>query len=205
MKGVPLTVVTGPALPLLMPNIDTDVIIRIERMANPEPDLLGTYAFESLRFLPDGTDDPTFPGNDPRWRGAPILLGGTNFGCGSSREPAVLAVMGMGVRCVIAPSYGDIFVGNCHQNGVLPVVLPEAEVLALAARCSDGRDVTVDLAAQTVSCDGEAWHFAIGAAQKQALLQGLDDLDLALLHTDAIAAWQARDRVARPWAWASAS
>ena len=117
MKLQPFTVVTGAAPYLATTNVDTDLIIRIERFTALDPDELGPYTFELLRHLHNGEEDPAFVLNQPEFRSAPILLAGENFGCGSSREAAVWALQGMGVRCVIAPSFGDIFYSNCFQNG----------------------------------------------------------------------------------------
>jgi 3-isopropylmalate/(R)-2-methylmalate dehydratase small subunit len=193
--------VYGAAVPLVRPNLDTDVIIRIDRMVSTSPSELAPFAFESLRTGADGEPDPTVALNDPRFTGAPILIGGSNFGCGSSREPAVWALMGLGIRCVIAGSFGDIFEANCHQNGVLPVVLPEPDLSTLAAIAADGTPVEVDLDAQQINADGSAWPFTIGTIQKAALLEGLDDIELALRLSDDIEAWEAQDRLRRPWAW----
>ena len=126
------TRITGPAAPLMAANLDTDVIIRIERLTSGAD--LARYALEALRYRPDGCPDPDCVLNEPQFCNAPILLAGRNFGCGSSREGAVTALMAMGVHCVIAPSFGDIFFGNCFQNGLLPVILPEEQVAKLTHR-----------------------------------------------------------------------
>lgn len=200
----PFTAVTGPAAPLLRPNIDTDVIIRVERLLGPREEM-GRWAFEVWRFRPDGSEDPDFVLNRPPFRGAPILLAGPNFGCGSSREGAVWALMGLGVRAVIAPSFSDIFRQNAFQNGLLPVTLPEGTVAALAAQVEaapEQAQVTVDLERSVVVApDGTAFPFAIDPARREALLAGLDDIGLTLRAAAAIAAWQQADRAARPWAW----
>jgi 3-isopropylmalate/(R)-2-methylmalate dehydratase small subunit len=201
----PLKAVVGPAVPLVRANVDTDVIIRIDRMVSTTPSELAPFAFESIRTGADGRPDPAVALNDPRFLGAPILIGGANFGCGSSREPAVWALMGMGIRCVIAASFGDIFEANCHQNGVLPVLLPEPGLSALAAIAADGTPIEVDLEAQRITAGGSEWTFGIGAMQKAALLEGLDDLDLALRLSDDIEAWQRLDHRRRRWAWPPAS
>lgn len=201
MSRQPLRTVCGVAVPLVRPNLDTDVIIRIDRMVSTSPSELAPFAFESLRTGTDGEPDLSIALNDPRFAGAPILIGGSNFGCGSSREPAVWALMGLGIRCVIAGSFGDIFEANCHQNGVLPVVLPEPALSTLAAIAADGIPVEVDLDAQQIRADGSAWPFTIGTMQKAALLEGLDDLDLAVRLSDDVEAWERRDRLLRPWAW----
>ncbi len=195
----PFTTVTGPAIPLLRSNIDTDVIIRIERLTQGGD--LGHFAFEALRYRPDGSPDPASVFNESRFAHAPILLAGRNFGCGSSREGAVTALMAMGLRCVIAPSFGDIFFANCFRNGMLPVVLPEETVGLLAAEARNG-DFSVDLAAQTIRPpSGAAIGFATDPLQREGLLEGLDEIGLTLKWADDIAAWQNTDRAARPWVW----
>ena len=201
----PFTAVTGPAVPLMRPNVDTDVIIRIERLTTLGKTELGPYAFEALRRRPDGSEDADCVLNAPRFLGAPVLLAAENFGCGSSREGAVWALQGIGVRCVIAPSYGDIFWSNCFQNGVLPITLPVAQVQALAAQCESGAPVTVDLRTCTVAApDGQAMAFTIDPLRREALLHGLDDIGLTLKDDALIRAWQAADRQRRPWAWSPA-
>ncbi len=201
--SAPLTTVTGAAAPLLRPNLDTDVIIRVERMVSTSPADLAPFAFEAIRYQADGSENPEFVLNQEAFRGAPILVGGPNFGCGSSREPAVWAIVGLGIRCIVAPSFGDIFQANCHQNGVLPIVLDETEVDDLAELAATGTPVTVDLAAQQVRAADRSWSFAIGLPQKLALLEGLDDLDLALRDIDSVRAWEQADRANRSWAWTS--
>lgn len=193
------TTLTGQAAPLLRDNIDTDIIIRVERLAGTSRESMGAVAFEAWRFRPDGGENPDFVLNQPRYRGAPILLAGANFGCGSSREGAVWAMMGMGLRCVIAASFGDIFFNNCFQNGLLPVRLPAETVRRLAEAPGE---ITVDLAAQeVVSVDGLKAKFDIEAVRRTALLEGLDEIGLTLRHQAAITRFQDADRVERPWVW----
>jgi 3-isopropylmalate/(R)-2-methylmalate dehydratase small subunit len=196
-------IITGAAAPLLRDNIDTDVIIRVERLAGTSKASMGAVAFEVLRFHEDGSENPDFILNQAPFRNAPILISGANFGCGSSREGAVWAILGMGLRCVIAESFGDIFYNNCFQNGLLPVPLPAAEIQALAQQCADGHGkVTVNLEQQVVVAPGgETMPFAMEPMQRTALLEGLDDIGLTLKHADAIAAYQQQDRMARPWVW----
>lgn len=199
------TTLSAPAAPLMRANVDTDLIIRIERLVGSGRQGLGPHAFETLRYRADGSENPEFVLNKPAYRGSTILLAGPNFGCGSSREGAVWALMGAGIRCVIAPSFGDIFFSNCFQNGLLPIALPEETVRMIAEQteASQGAAHTmIDLAAQTVSLpSGERIPFAVDARKREALLEGLDDIALTLRHKDAIAAWQARDRASRAWAW----
>ena len=192
----PFVIVSGPAAPLLRANIDTDVIIRIERITQLAKNELGRYAMEALRYLPDGSDDPAFILNQPAFRNAPVLLAGANFGSGSSREHAVWALQGMGLRCVIAPSFGDIFYSNCFQNGMLPIRLPMDAVEHLAAQCADGASLT--------TVDGGPMPFTTDPTRRDALLQGLDDIGRTLKDDAAILCWQTADRARRPWAWPKA-
>lgn len=184
-------------------NVDTDLIIRVERCAKVPKSGLGPYAFEMARFLPDGSDNPEFPLNNGPFREAKILVGNINFGCGSSREMAVWAIAGMGIRCVIAPSFGEIFFGNCFQNGLLPVILPQATVEKIGAALAGdpaNAKLTVDLARQVVVApDGSEHAFAIEPLRKKALLEGLDEIGLTRLREAEIVAFQAKDRVKRPW------
>jgi 3-isopropylmalate/(R)-2-methylmalate dehydratase small subunit len=199
----PFTTLTGPAAWLPRAHVDTDVIIRIERLTTiSDRSQLGPYAMEALRYREDGSEDPGFVFNQPAFRGAPILLAGENFGCGSSREGAVWALQGMGVRCVIAPSFGDIFFNNCFQNGMLPIRLAPDAIEALACLCAGGAAMAVDLTQRTLTApDGSAQPFAIDPLRREGLLHGLDDIGLTLKDDALIRAWQAADRERRPWAW----
>lgn len=199
----PFTTVEGHAAALMHDNIDTDVIVRIERIAKLQRGQFAPWAFEALRYRPDGSEEPGFILNRQPYRQAKILLAGANFGCGSSREMAVWAIQEFGITCVIAPSFGDIFYGNCLQNGVLPVVLGRAEVDALADAAAAGEKLTVDLSACTVSSAATgAIGFTMAAQQRDALLSGLDEVDQTLGMAERIALFQQRDRSARPWAYA---
>ncbi|MCW5730910.1 MAG: 3-isopropylmalate dehydratase small subunit [Alphaproteobacteria bacterium] len=193
------------AAPLMRQNVDTDVIIRIERLIEADRARLGEHAFEAWRFLPDGSENPDFLLNREPYRRAKILLNGVNFGCGSSREGAVWALMGLGIRCVIAPSFGEIFFNNCFQNGVLPVVLPAASVQEIADEVAGDpaeRLVTVDLEAQQVIApSGKVHGFEIDPLRRTGLLEGLDEIGLTLRRETEIAAFQARDAKARPWVY----
>lgn len=194
------TEVRGIAAPLLQPNVDTDVIIRVERCVRTPKEELGRYAFEALRLRPDGSEDPQFVLNRDPWRSAKILVCGENFGCGSSREMAVWAIAGMGVRCVIAPSFGEIFHGNCFQNGLLAIRLEPQTVERLARRAADPGTATftVDLERQLIN---EDTAFEIDPLQRKALLEGLDAIGLTLSRESEIAAFQAADRALRPWVY----
>ncbi len=200
------TTLTGVAAPLLRDNIDTDIIIRVERLTGTSRESMGAVAFEAWRFRPDGTENPDFVLNQEAYRGAPILISGANFGCGSSREGAVWAMMGMGLRCVIAENFGDIFFNNCFQNGMLPVRLPPDAVQRLAEQCGGSGKVTVDLRQQVIVFpQGEQMNFHIEPMRRKALIEGLDEIGLTLKHADAIARYQTHDRSARPWIWLSSS
>ncbi len=198
---------SGRALTLLQPNIDTDVIIRINRLneVRMQPQgrsMLGRWAFESLRYAPDGSEQPGCVLNDQRFCGAPILIAGPNFGCGSSREGAVWAMAGIGIRCVIAESFGDIFHANCFQNGLLPIVLPAPEVACLAEEATALANLRVDLEQQTISAaSGRTIPFDIDASRRNALLLGVDEIGETMQHAADIATWQDADQVNRPWMW----
>lgn len=202
MSFQPFTVVRGAAIPLMRSNVDTDVIIRIERMTALPKEAWGEWALEPLRFRSDGSLDADSILNQPRFRGAPILLAGPNFGCGSSREPAVSALQGLGLRCVIAPTFGDIFFANCFQNGLLPIRLPMPQVEALALQATSGAALTVDLEQRiVVAPDSSSFAFEVDSVRREALLSGLDEIGLTLRDEPLIMAWQQSDRAHRPWAW----
>lgn len=198
------TRLTAVAAPLMRPNIDTDTIVRIERMAGTARHELGPWALESLRYRADGSEDPEFILNREPYRQAQILVAAENFGCGSSRENAVWALAAFGIRAIIAPSYGDIFFGNCFSNGLLPIRLPavEVEALAIAAGNTEKPMLTVDLEAQRVlTPSGQSHAFEIEPLRRRMLLEGLDPIGLTLSYEKDIAAFQARDRGERPWLW----
>jgi 3-isopropylmalate/(R)-2-methylmalate dehydratase small subunit len=203
------TVLEGPAAPLLRPNINTDIIIRIERLRDYSGDQLGPYCFESWRYKRDGSEDPAFVLNKAPYREARIMLGGENFACGSSREAAVWALQAFGIRCVIAPSFGPIFYSNCFQNGVLPVVLPAKTVEALAAEveATQGKGkIKIDLERCVVtSPSGKESSFTLDAMLREAMLKGLDQIELTRAREPQIAAFQARDRERHPWLYPTAS
>lgn len=197
------------AAPYPFSNVDTDRIIRIERCARTPKEEIGRWAFEMERYDAAGGERPDFVFHRAPFRAAGILVAGENFGCGSSRENAVWAVAGMGIRCVIAPSFGEIFFGNCFQNGVLPIKLP-AEVVqrfheklaAATAETPERATLTVDLRAQEIATPwGETVPFAVEPLRREALLEGLDPIGVTLKRSAAIDAFQARQRVARPWVW----
>jgi 3-isopropylmalate/(R)-2-methylmalate dehydratase small subunit len=184
------------AAPFPQKNVDTDLIIRIERCTGTPKEEIGKYAFEMARLRADGSENPEFVLNQPRYRGAKILVCGEFFGTGSSREMAVWALAGMGIRCLIAPSYGQIFYGNCFQNGLLPIVLSSSVVNDLMREAEQGKSFEIDLENQTVN--GKI-RFDVTPRRKKMLLEGLDELGLTLALEPKIAAFEAADRARRPW------
>jgi len=195
---------TAIAAPIMRSNIDTDVIIRIERLVgNSIRGTLGKWAFGSLRYLPDGSENPAFILNREPYRQAEILVTGPNFGCGSSREGAVWSLQEMGIRAIIGSGFGDIFFANCFQNGILPIIVDKEIVDSLAAdvEATQGAGkISVDLEAQIiVSPSGKRHTFEIDPRRREGLLQGLDEVALTLQRDDEIRAFQATDREARPW------
>jgi 3-isopropylmalate/(R)-2-methylmalate dehydratase small subunit len=197
------TVLNGVAVPLRVPNINTDVLIRIGRLTDLGKGQLGPYCFETWRYDQNGREIPDFILNQPGFREASILLAGRNFGCGSSREGAVWALRDMGFRCIMAPSFGDIFFNNCFQNGVLAIVLPVETLDNLAGHAIEtagNHTFNVDLTTQTITApSGQSFEFAVDAPKRLALLQGLDEISMTLSREAAIAAYQQRDRILRPW------
>jgi 3-isopropylmalate/(R)-2-methylmalate dehydratase small subunit len=200
----PFTKLSAIAAPLMRSNIDTDVIIRIERLVgNSVRGTLGKWAFGSLRYLPDGAENPEFILNREPYRQAEILVTGPNFGCGSSREGAVWSLQEMGIRAVIGSGFGDIFFANCFQNGILPIVVDKEIVDGLAAEVEftqgAGR-IAVDLEEQTItSPSGTRHRFEIDPRRRAGLLEGLDEVLQTLRRDDEIRAFQASDRLKRPW------
>ena len=199
----PFTRLTAVAAPLDLPNVDTDRVIPARFLRNPRSGGYGQFCFHDLRIRPDGSEDPEFVLNRPAYQAAEILVAAENFGCGSSREGAVWALAGRGIRAVVAPSFGDIFHENCLRNGLLPVRLPAAVAARLrqAIHAAPGATLTIDLPAQTVTGpEGLAHGFEIDAFRKQALLEGLDDIGLTLRHDAEIEAFEGRHAVDWPWA-----
>jgi len=198
------TRLTAIAAPIMRTNIDTDVIIRIERIVgNSVRGTLGKCGFGSLRYLPDGAENPEFILNREPYRQAEILITGANFGCGSSREAAVWSLQEMGIRAIIGSGFGDIFFANCFQNGILPIVVDKEIVNGLAAEVENtqgaGR-IAVDLQEQTITSPSGARHsFEIDPRRRAGLLEGLDEIALTLRREHEIQAFQASDRAERPW------
>ncbi|MHA6729697.1 3-isopropylmalate dehydratase small subunit [Devosia sp. A369] len=197
----PFQSVTSRAHVLLRDSVDTDMIIRIERLVLVSRRELGRYVFEMLRSRADGTPDPDHPLNAPDLRGAEILIAGRNFGCGSSREAAVWALAGFGIRVIIAPSFGDIFRSNCIKNGILPVALQEDACRDLAASAQSLKAITVDLESGVISLPaGSTQPFSMRADERESLLRGEDEIALTSMHTAAIEAHFRKWQEAAPWA-----
>jgi len=198
----PFTRVTAVAAPLELANIDTDKIIParfLRRLREPGYEKL---AFHDIRYDADGKDRPDFVLNQAPYRNAKILVAGANFGCGSSREAAVYVMWDYGIRSVIAPSFGDIHYGNELQNGMLPVVLPDATCQKLRQQLRDqpGAQITVDLETQTVTGpDGATHRFEIDANHKERLLKGLDDIGLVMQNIKEIEAFEKKHHEEMPW------
>lgn len=191
----PFTKLKGIAAPLNRQNVDTDQIIPKQFLKRVGRTGYEDALFFDWRFLDDGkTPNPDFELNAARYEGASILVAGANFGCGSSREHAPWALDNYGFRCIIAPSFADIFYNNCFNNGMLPIVLPAATVdeLIAAIEAQPGYELTIDLPNQTVTkLDGEAIPFEIDGFLKERLLNGWDQIGLTLRHEDKIAAFEA--------------
>ena len=193
---------TGVAAPLPMVNVDTDMIIPKQFLKTIHRTGLGAFLFDELRRTPDGAEIAEFVLNREPYRHARILIAGANFGCGSSREHAPWALADFGIRCLIAPSFADIFFNNCFKNGMLPVVLPEDRVAELAEETADPStgDYTIDLAHQRIVRPGGAEiPFEVDAFRKNCLLNGVDEIDLTLEKADKIAAFEDDRRAAQPW------
>lgn len=205
------TRVTGLVMPLDRANVDTDQIIPKQFLKSIKRTGFGPNLFDAWRYMDAGEPgmdnskrplNPDFVLNQPRYKGAEILLARNNFGCGSSREHAPWALADHGFRAVIAPSYADIFFNNCFKNGFLPIVLPEAAVDELFAETlpTVGYKLTIDLEAQSVQTpSGKSWRFGIDPFRKHCLLNGLDEIGLTLQHADKIKAYETRRRQQEPW------
>jgi 3-isopropylmalate/(R)-2-methylmalate dehydratase small subunit len=208
----PFRILTGLVAPLDRANVDTDAIIPKQFLKSVNRSGFGPNLFDAWRYLDPGepgTDmsrrrpNPDFALNEPRYQGAQILLARRNFGCGSSREHAPWALGDYGFRAIIAPSFADIFFNNCFKNGLLPIVLPEADVELLFhdTAAFPGFKLTIDLERQTVATTdgGTVFRFEVDAFRKHCLLNGLDDIALTLTHADEIRAFEAKRKAEQPW------
>ena len=199
------TRLTGVAAPLPMVNVDTDMVIPKNYLKVTERTGLGKHLFAEMRFNADGSERPDFVLNRPAWRQAEILVAFENFGCGSSREHAPWALRDFGIRCVIAPSFADIFFNNCFKNGILPIVLPQEQVDLLMDDAERGANaiVSIDLEKQEITGpDGGKIKFDVDPFRKHCLLNGLDDIGLTLEHVKSIDTYETSQRGTQPWLWA---
>ncbi|AOR79487.1 3-isopropylmalate dehydratase small subunit [Novosphingobium resinovorum] len=197
----PLVTLESRAVPLLRDNIDTDAIIPSREMRSVSKDGLADGLFAGWRYTAIGGReiDPTFVLNQPESKGAQILLGGSNFGCGSSREHAVWALAEYGFRVVIAPSFSPIFQGNCIRNGIAPIVLPREAVEQIAAGFADGTPVTIDMPSCEVRMGLAVFPFSMEDEARTMLIEGADAIELTLRHRAEIEGFFARDAAVRPW------
>lgn len=193
---------TAVAAPLNMSNVDTDKIIPARFLKTIKRSGLGVHLFSELRYNADESEKPDFVLNQPNYRHASILIAGENFGCGSSREHAPWALLDFGIRCVIAPSFADIFHGNCFKNGILPIALPQniCEKLMADAALGPNARITIDLAEKVViRPDGSKIPFEVDEFRRDCLLNGLDDIGLTLAHAPAIDAFESRRKTEQSW------
>jgi len=196
------TALTSAAAPLPLVNVDTDLIIPKQYLKTIERTGLGRGLFAERRFNEDGSENEDFVLNKPAYRNARILIAGDNFGCGSSREHAAWALQDFGIRCVIAPSFGDIFFNNSFKNGMLLIKLPQEEIDKLLDDASRGANatITVDLESQTITGpDGGTIHFDVDPFRKHCLLNGLDDIGLTMEKADKIGGFEKQVEAERPW------
>ncbi len=196
------TRLTGAACPIEQANVNTDQILPARFLKWTRDMGIGKVLFNDLRQHADGRERPDFPLNRPAWRGAKVIVAARNFGCGSSRESAVYALYDYGIRCVIAPSFGDIFAGNAVQNGLLTAIVTEVEAAEIMAALQEAPTLpmTVDLERQMIVCGNRTYAFAIDPVRRARLLNGWDDIALTESFRDRIAAFKASDQAARPWA-----
>ncbi len=193
---------SGIAAPMPMINIDTDMIIPKQFLKTIKRSGLGVNLFDEMRYDDDGNEIPDFVLNKPAYRDAEILIAGENFGCGSSREHAPWAIKDFGIRCVIAPSFADIFHNNCFKNGILPIALPQEQVDILMNEAQKGANarIEVDLEAQTVTTsEGDVISFEVDAFKKHCLMEGLDDIGLTMEKVTAIDTFESSVGATRPW------
>ncbi len=196
------TTFSGIAAPLRMMNIDTDIIIPKQFLKTIKRTGLGIYAFNDIRYNEDGSEKPDFTLNQPAYRGAPILITGDNFGCGSSREHAPWAIGDMGIRVIIAPSFADIFYNNSFKNGLLPIQLPKEQVEELMTSAEQDPDapITIDLDKQIITRGNVfSFTFEIDPFRKHCLMNGLDDIGLTQEKNAFISDFEQTDHSKRPW------
>ncbi len=196
------TSIRAVAAPLPMINVDTDMIIPQEHLKTIARSGLGKYAFSNIRYNDDGSENADFILNQPAYRSAEILIAGENFGCGSSREHAPWALMDLGLKCVIAPSFADIFYGNCFKNGLLPIKLPQPIIDELMKDAERGANAifTVDLENLEITRpDGDVIKFEIDGFRQHCLINGLDDIGLTIEKDEKISIFEDQQKAQQPW------
>jgi 3-isopropylmalate/(R)-2-methylmalate dehydratase small subunit len=197
----PFRTLTGIAAPLPIANVDTDMLLSAKFLKTVSRAGLGKGLFHARRVDDAGRERPDFILNRQPWRQARILIALDNFGCGSSREHAPWALLDFGISCIIAPSFADIFYGNCFKNSILPITLPRAEIDLLMAEAgeADSATMTIDLAAGTITHAGGVFVFTLDTQRRERLLAGVDDIALTLTFESVIAAQETRTRDNAPW------
>ncbi len=197
------TTLRSVAAPLPQDNIDTDIIYPARFLLITERKGLDRYGFRDWRFDADEREKPGFPMGREPWREARILVTGANFGCGSSREHAPWALVDMGIRAIIAPSFGEIFYGNCFKNGLLPIVVTGDDHASLMAEAEQGRKIEIDLEQRLIRMKGGAIAFALEEEKRAALINGWDEIETIIAdHREEIVRFEDRQRNAQPWLWA---
>ncbi|MDX1974504.1 MAG: 3-isopropylmalate dehydratase small subunit [Rickettsiales bacterium] len=195
----PFTTITAIAAPLPIENVDTDMIIPKQFLKTIKRTGLKEGLFYEMRYTVEGKRIDDFVLHNAPYDQAQIIVSGANFGCGSSREHAPWALLDFGIRCVIAPSFADIFFNNCFKNGILPIVLPKDQVDSLMHVAEGGQQITVDLEKQTVTAGNHAFTFEIEPFRKHCLQNGLDDIGLTLQKLDAIGSYEVQQKQNTPW------
>jgi len=196
------TSIRAVAAPLPMINVDTDMIIPQEHLKTIARSGLGKYAFSNIRYNEDGSENANFILNQPAYRSAEILIAGENFGCGSSREHAPWALMDLGLKCIIAPSFADIFYGNCFKNGLLPIILPQPIIDDLMRDAERGANAifTIDLEKLDITRpDGDVIKFEVDAFRQHCLINGLDDIGLTIEKDEKITIFENQQKTQQPW------
>ena len=198
--------ITAIAAPLPIPNVDTDMIIPKQFLKTIKRTGLGVNLFDEMRYTTDGKEIPDFILNKPAYRKSEILVSGENFGCGSSREHAPWSLLDFGIRCIIAPSFADIFYNNCFKNGILPVVLPKEQVDELMQHAaSTSTSITVNLPEQKITAGNKVYSFEVDAFRKKCLLEGLDDIGLTLKAVDKISYFEGKNKTNQRWLYKEAN
>jgi len=198
----PFTALTAIAAPLPIKNVDTDMIIPKQFLKTIKRTGLSEGLFYEMRYDVNGKKIEDFVLHNAPYDKAEILVSGDNFGCGSSREHAPWALLDFGIRCVIAPSFADIFYNNCFKNGILPIHLPESQVNSLMQAAEGGQKITVDLPNQTVSAGNHSFAFEVDSFRKKCLMEGLDDIGLTLAKTAAIDTFEQQQKKQANWLYA---